>query len=122
MKGARLIVFNSISSFFAISTAGFLNAYLMRQTELTTGIDVVDPANPSMAVGKSQAAASKAVLETSISRFILAIPILLPATGLYLIERARLMPSSFALLTLLQMSLFFGEMYVAVPLGIAFYP
>lgn len=30
MKGAKLLVFNSISSFFAISSAGFLNAYLMR--------------------------------------------------------------------------------------------
>jgi len=89
---------------------------------LTKGIDVVDPANPSMTIGKSQAAASKAVMETSISRYILAIPILLPATALYFIERARLMPASFALQTLLQMSLFFCEMYIAVPLGIAFYP
>ena len=34
MKGAKLLVFNSFSSFLAISSAGFLNAYLMRQTEL----------------------------------------------------------------------------------------
>ena len=30
MTGATLIVFNSISTFFACSTAGFLNAYCMR--------------------------------------------------------------------------------------------
>ena len=30
MKGAKLVVMNSISSFFACSTAGFLNAYFMR--------------------------------------------------------------------------------------------
>lgn len=28
--GAKLIIFNSVSTFFAVSTAGFLNAYLMR--------------------------------------------------------------------------------------------
>lgn len=43
MKGGKLIMFNSISTFFAISTAGFLNAYLMRQTELKKGIEVLDP-------------------------------------------------------------------------------
>lgn len=46
----------------------------------------------------------------------------MPATALFLIERARLMPRSFAAQTLLQMFLFFSEMYLAVPLGIAFYP
>jgi sideroflexin-5 len=30
MKGAKLVIFNSISAFFACSTAGFLNAYFMR--------------------------------------------------------------------------------------------
>lgn len=57
MKGGKLLVFNSISSFFAISSAGFLNAYLMRQTELKRGVDIYDPADTSIIVGKSQAAA-----------------------------------------------------------------
>ena len=73
-------------------------------------------------VGKSQAAAHKAVVETAISRYILAVPVLMPATALFLIERARLMPRSFPAQTLLQMFFFFCEMYLAVPLGIAFYP
>jgi hypothetical protein len=30
MIGAKLVVYNSISAFFACSTAGFVNAYLMR--------------------------------------------------------------------------------------------
>lgn len=29
---------------FAVATAGYLNAYLMRKSELKTGIDVFDPA------------------------------------------------------------------------------
>ena len=40
MKGAKLIIYNSISAFAACSTAGFMNALLMRQTELTKGIDL----------------------------------------------------------------------------------
>ena len=62
MKGAKLLVFNSFSSFLAISSAGFLNAYLMRQTELKRGVDIYDPADPTVIVGKSQAAAQKAVM------------------------------------------------------------
>ena len=57
--GARLIVLNSISSFFACSTAGFLNAYFMRRTELEKGIDVMDEEGKSY--GKSKIAAKKAV-------------------------------------------------------------
>jgi len=53
MKGSKLVIFNSISAFFACSTAGFLNAYFMRQTEMNTGIDVVDPENPDVIIGKS---------------------------------------------------------------------
>jgi hypothetical protein len=52
MKGSKLVIFNSISAFFACSTAGFLNAYFMRQTEMQTGIDVVDPETGEI-IGKS---------------------------------------------------------------------
>ena len=62
MTGAKLIVFNSISAFFACSTAGFLNAYFMRQTELEKGMSIVDPSNPEMVIGKSKAAAYEAVM------------------------------------------------------------
>ena len=58
--GAKLILFNSISSFFACSTAGFLNAWFMRRTELTKGIDVTDETGKSY--GKSKLTAKRAVL------------------------------------------------------------
>ena len=41
MKGSKLIVANSISTFFACTTAGAVNALLMRQKELYSGVDVV---------------------------------------------------------------------------------
>jgi hypothetical protein len=59
-SGAKVIVFNSISSFFACSTAGFLNSYFMRQTELEKGIDITD--EDGNTIGKSKSAANKAVM------------------------------------------------------------
>lgn len=44
LQGARLHLFNSFSSLLAISSAGFLNSYMIRQTELSRGIDIFDPA------------------------------------------------------------------------------
>jgi len=41
-RGAKLIVLNSISSFWACGIAGYLNAFFMRRTELEKGIDVMD--------------------------------------------------------------------------------
>ena len=42
MRGTKLIFFNTISSFFACSTAGFLNCQMMRKTEVERGIDVFE--------------------------------------------------------------------------------
>lgn len=53
--GARLIVLNSISSFFACAIAGYLNALFMRKTELEKGIDVMD--SNGKILGKSKLAA-----------------------------------------------------------------
>ena len=43
--GAKLILLNSISSFFACASAGFINAWCMRQTEMQKGISVMHPEN-----------------------------------------------------------------------------
>jgi hypothetical protein len=111
---------NSISSFFACSTAGYLNAWFMRKTELEKGIDALDEDGKSY--GKSKACAKKAVVQTAISRYILAVPIFMPPIMLLLTERAGLMPRNFYLKTLLEVSYIALELYVAVPLGIAMYP
>ncbi len=59
LHGAKLIVANSISSFFACSIAGYLNAHFMRRTELEKGIDIHD--EDGKYHGKSKIAAQKAV-------------------------------------------------------------
>jgi len=42
LKGGKLVLLNSVSSFFACALSGFMNAYFMRQTEIKKGIDVID--------------------------------------------------------------------------------
>ena len=56
------------------------------------------------------------------SRYILALPMIVPAFALYGIERMGLMPASFIGSTMIQMILFTIELYFALPLGIAAYP
>ena len=120
MHGSKLIMMNSISSFFACSTAGYLNAWFMRRTELEKGIDVLD--DKGNVYGKSKACAKKAVNQTAISRYVLAVPIFIPPTFLYMVERARLMPKNTYMRTALELSIIAVELYFAVPLAIALYP
>lgn len=107
---------------FAVAAAGYLNAYLMRQSELKSGIDVFDPAHPSISVGRSKVAAEMAVSQTAISRCMFAVPIMFPAFILYGLERASMLPKNRGMSTALKMSLFYLKLSIAVPLGTAFYP
>ena len=120
MHGSKLILMNAISSFFACSTAGYLNAWFMRKTEIEKGIDVLDENGTSY--GKSKVCAKTAVTQTAISRYILTIPIFIPPLMLIATERMGMMPRNFYLKTLVEVSYISLELYVAVPLGIAMYP
>ena len=122
LKGSKLIILNSVSTMFAVATAGYLNAYLMRKSELKTGIDIYDPEEPTKSVGRSVAAAQMAVSQTAFSRCLFAVPIMFPAFVLYGLERVSMMPQGRGLKTMLQMSLFYMKLSIAVPLGTAFYP
>ena len=59
--GSMKYIVNGVSSFWALSIAGFMNAYVMRKTEMEKGIDVVDPETKEP-VGVSKNCAKKAVL------------------------------------------------------------
>lgn len=120
LSGPKMIFFNSLSSFMACSTAGALNAFLMRKTELKTGIDVLDEDLKSY--GKSQACAKIAVTQTAISRYLLAVPIIFPGLAMLLIEKMNMVPKVKPLRVTLELTLVAMELYLAVPLGIAYYP
>jgi sideroflexin-5 len=119
--GASLILLNSVSSFFACASAGFLNAYFMRQTEMQKGISVLHP-DTDEELGKSQACAYQAVMKTAISRIFLNVTIFVPPLFLVAIEKARLMPQNWYLKTLVEAVCITGELYLAVPVGIAMFP
>jgi uncharacterized membrane protein YecN with MAPEG domain len=119
--GAGLILLNSVSSFFACASAGFLNAWCMRQTEMQKGISLYHP-ETGIELGKSRAAAYDAVLSTAISRIFLNVTIFLPPIALVAIERVHMMPSNWYLKTLVEAILISGELYLAVPTGIAMFP
>lgn len=107
---------------FAVAAAGYLNAYLMRQSELKSGIDIFDPAKPTVSIGRSTAAAEMAVSQTAISRCMFAVPIMFPAFILYGMERGSLLPQGRYSKLMLKLSLFYLKLSIAVPLGTAFYP
>lgn len=119
--GAQGYFINAISSFFACASAGFLNAWFMRQTEMKTGISVFDPAT-NECYGLSKACAYSAVLQTSISRIFLNVTIFLPPLALLAVESARMMPKNYFLKTTVEAFFISLELYFAVPVGIAMYP
>ena len=121
MKGARLILLNSVSSFFACASAGYLNAWFMRKTEMQKGIHVIHPESGEN-IGLSKNCAARAVQQTAMSRIFLNITIFLPPLGLMAIEGVHLMPGNFYLKTLVEGTLIAGELYLAVPTGIAMFP
>ena len=114
-------IVNGVSSFWALSIAGFMNAYVMRKTEMEKGIDVVDPETKE-AVGVSKNCAKKAVLQTAITRVLFNVTIFLPPMAMIALERTRLMPKNWYFRNLIEASLFAAELYICIPLGVAAFP
>jgi len=87
------------------------------------GIDVINPETGEIVdVGKSKLCARRAVEQTALSRIFLNVTIFLPPLALVAIERARMMPKNFYLKSLLEGTMIVGELYLAVPTGIAMFP
>ena len=105
--GGMLFIFNSVTSYLSCASAGFCNVLMMRYSELVNGISVFDPADKSRVIAQSKTAARKAVLQTGLSRFVLALPIIGPSIVMFFLEKLKLMPQNFWAVTFLQMSLFF---------------
>ncbi len=76
---------------------------MMRRTELNTGIAVCD--KEGTPYGNSKAAAATAVSQTSVSRFVLAVPIMLPPVLLFGIEKMNMIPKNKAVKIILDLSL-----------------
>lgn len=85
------------------------------------GISVFHP-ETGEDLGKSKKAAYDAVVNTAISRIFLNVTIFLPPLALVAIEKVGMMPKNWYLKTLVEAILISGELYLAVPVGIAMFP
>jgi hypothetical protein len=119
--GAKMVFFNTVSTYIACSSAGFSNAYLMRQTEIKTGINVINP-ETNEPVGLSKKCAEIAVFNTASSRFLMAAPLFIPAIFMFGIEKINMVPTNKFVRLTLDMSLVFLNCYLAVPLSVAMFP
>lgn len=105
----------------AVATASVLNVLLMRQHELSQGIDVTD--SSGTVIGTSQVAAKKALFEMAITRAVIPIPILLiPPIVMTRLEKTRFLKANprFNLpinAVLATVSFAFG-----LPMGISLFP
>lgn len=61
MKGGTMILANSLISYVAVASAGFLNSYCMRMGEISRGIKIMDD-QTGEEMGVSKLSAKKAVL------------------------------------------------------------
>jgi len=105
----------------AVSFASTCNVILMRNNELSEGIDVTDKSNN--VVGTSRAAARKALTETAITRMVLPAPILLtpPIVMTYLEKKQFLIknPRLHLPINALVCTISFA---VALPIALALFP
>ncbi|KAL4231548.1 Sideroflexin-5 [Mactra antiquata] len=105
----------------AVASANICNVLLMRNNELTEGIDVMD--NNHNVVGTSKIAAKKAVLSTAGTRVVLPAPILIiPPIVMSLLEKTRFLqknPRWHLPLNAIACTISFG---LALPATIALFP
>jgi hypothetical protein len=121
LTGSSLLFLNTMSTYVACAAAGFANAFLMRQAEINTGISVLHPETKEE-MGKSKICAQTAVFKTATSRLLLAAPLFIPATLMFMLEKARLYPKSKALKLPVDVALICCNAVIAVPLSVALYP
>jgi len=94
----------------------------MRRAEIEKGVNVVNPDNPNQVIGKSQAAAKKAVLETAISRVVFSSTIILPSLGFFILEKTHMMPQQLFWKTCIQILFCYFEATISVPITLGCFP
>ncbi|XP_072532981.1 sideroflexin-5a isoform X1 [Salminus brasiliensis] len=116
----RLLVQRFIP-FPAVATANVCNVLLMRHSELSEGISVLD--EDGNVVGTSKLAARQALLETAVTRVVLPMPILvLPPMLMTMLERLPLLQRHSRLVLPVHSLVCLGAFSLALPLAISLFP
>ncbi|KAM4625105.1 sideroflexin-5a isoform 1-T1 [Polymixia lowei] len=116
----RLLVQRFIP-FPAVASANVCNVVLMRHSELSEGISVLD--SDGNVVGTSKLAARHALLETALTRVVLPMPILvLPPIIMAVLEKLPLLQKQRRLVLPVHSLVCLGAFSLALPLAISLFP
>ena len=121
LTGGKAILVNSMLSYVAVASAGFLNSFCMRMGEMKRGIKIYDDLNDEH--GISKISAEKAVYQTSFSRILLSAPtFVVPGISFYLLDRFNLIPKAKGPKTLLELTVVACGLYFALPVSVSLFP
>ncbi|KAL2077485.1 hypothetical protein ACEWY4_026989 [Coilia grayii] len=116
----RLIIQRFIP-FPAVASANICNVGLMRHSELSEGIDVLD--NNGNVVGSSRIAAKHAIMETAFTRVVLPLPIfVLPPMIMAYLEKLPLLQARRRLLLPIHSFVCLAVFGLSLPLAISLFP
>jgi tricarboxylate carrier len=112
--------------FAAVASAGVLNVFLMRRSEIVNGIDVFEvkeDGEKGEVLGRSKKAAVLAVSETALSRIINATPIMvLPPLILLRLQKTALLTKNPRLTLPVNLGLILGTSLFALPIALGVFP
>uniref|UniRef100_A0A3Q2P4Z3 Sideroflexin 5a n=1 Tax=Fundulus heteroclitus TaxID=8078 RepID=A0A3Q2P4Z3_FUNHE len=107
--------------FPAVASANICNVVLMRHTELSDGIDVID--DSGKVVGTSKIAARHALLETALTRVVMPMPIMvLPPMIMAVLEKLPLLQRQRRLVLPVHSLVCLASFALALPLAISLFP
>jgi hypothetical protein len=121
LTGSKLVLINAFIGWIAGAMAGACNLTLMRYKEMLTGITVYNKEG-TVCYGKSKAAGRKAILESSLSRFILPFPCyFIPATANLVLDSIGVWPKAALAGRIMETALVFVSLMIAIPMSTALF-
>ena len=112
-----------IINYTAVSASGSANLYLVRKSELESGVTVRDPKTDE-SIGMSQVAAKQGIFKCMVCRWTFALPIfVIPAMWRAILARAKLLPARMGpMRVLLETIGVAASLFVSMPLGCGLFP
>ncbi|XP_067374943.1 sideroflexin-5b isoform X3 [Channa argus] len=121
LSPATRMIIQRFVPFPAVASANICNVALMRHSELSEGIDVLD--NNGNVVGSSKIAARHAIMETAFTRVVLPMPIfVLPPIIMSYLERLRFLQRNRRLLLPIHGVVCLVTFGLSLPVAISLFP
>ncbi|XP_068596393.1 sideroflexin-5b [Brachionichthys hirsutus] len=121
LSPATRMIIQRFVPFPAVASANICNVGLMRHTELSEGVDVMD--NNGNVVGSSKIAARHAIMETAFTRMVLPMPVfVLPPIIMSYLERLRFLQSNRRLMFPIHSVVCLVTFALSLPVAISLFP